>query len=65
MGGEGDFTELEPEGFRDELEKLRDSVPSDAVESDDVTYIEVLTQSEYDDLDPPDEHTFYIIVEDG
>ena len=27
MGGEGDFTDLEPEGFRDELEKLRDSVP--------------------------------------
>ena len=64
MAEEVDFSDLEPEGFRNELEKLRDSVPSDAVESDDVTNIEVVTQSEYDDLDPPDEHTFYIIVKD-
>ena len=36
MGGEGDFTDLEPESFRDELEKLRDSVPSDVAKKEEL-----------------------------
>lgn len=36
--------------------------PTDVVTSTDVTDIVVLTQAEYDALDPPDESTLYVIV---
>ncbi len=37
---------------------------TDAVESQDIAKIKVVTESEYDALDPPDAETFYIITED-
>jgi hypothetical protein len=41
-----------------------DGLISTAVQSTDVSFIVVLTQAEYDALDPVDETTFYIVTED-
>ena len=37
----------------------------DAVHSDDVSSLRVMTQAAYDALDPPDPSTLYVLTEDG